>query len=575
MSTDHAFSPQPTEILLEHDVPVPMPDGAVLATDVYRPAGAGRFPVIVIRTAYHKEWMVWLLAFAADPTALVRDGYVVVVQDARGTGASSGVFRPFVDDGADGAATIAWAADQPWSSGAVGMIGLSYGGGAQLVAAQHGAPALRAIVPFVAGYFPELYYQGGAFKLDHHLPWTVMMGLEDLARREAAGEDVAAARRRIQEFSADVGAAYRRLPLSDLGGMSSWIDANYGEWLRHPPGRMTAAADRSADGWTFETPGLHITGWHDAFLSNALRSYASLRAAAPTEEIRSNHRLVVAPWGHGPGYQAAGEVWMGPAAEFDVAAAYREWLGAWLKGDPLPEWAPVRLFVQGINRWRDEEDWPLERAAPTRWHLREGGGLSVEAPVDEAPDVFRYDPAEPVPTVSGGALVGGVDGLAVGALRDRRRVHDRPDVLVYVSDLLDEDLEVTGPVTATLHVASSAVDTDVTVALIDVFPDGRRIGLTDGILRLRYRDPSAEPSLIEPGRVYEVEVDLIATSNVFLAGHRIAVEVSSSNFPRFDRHPNSGGVIAEATEADFVVATQTVYHDAARPSCVTLPVIPG
>jgi putative CocE/NonD family hydrolase len=223
----------------------------------------------------------------------------------------------------------------------------------------------------------------------------------------------------------------------------------------------------------------------------------------------------------------------------------------------------------GVNRWRDEDSWPLRRAVATPFYLRTGGALSRAAPAEEPPDVYVYDPHDPCPSVGGASL------LPNNGPRDRRAVEARRDVLVYTSEPLSEDVEVTGPVVARLHVATSALDTDFTAALVDVHPDGRAIGVADGILRLRYRDGFERERLAEPSRVYEIEVDLVATSYVFLTGHRIGVDVSSSSFPRFDRNPNHGGMIAAASASDFVPATQHVFHDAARPSHVLLPVVPS
>jgi len=239
-----------------------------------------------------------------------------------------------------------------------------------------------------------------------------------------------------------------------------------------------------------------------------------------------------------------------------------------LRDEPATDGPRVRIFVMGANRWRDEEEWPLERAVSTRWHLREGGGLSRESPGEEVPDEFVYDPFDPVPTIGGQTLMPGA-GFFQGP-RDRREIAERSDVLTYTSAALTEDVEVTGPVTMVLYVATSCRDTDFTAALVDVHPDGRAIGLTDGILRLRYRDGLDRSVLAEPGKVYEIAIDLVATSNLFKAGHRIRIEVSSSNFPRFDRNPNHGGVIAEAVADDFRPAHQRVFHDPRRPSHVVI-----
>jgi putative CocE/NonD family hydrolase len=238
----------------------------------------------------------------------------------------------------------------------------------------------------------------------------------------------------------------------------------------------------------------------------------------------------------------------------------------------------VTLFVMGDNTWRDEDDWPLARTRWTRWYLRADGSLTPAAPGDfDAPSHYTHDPRDPVPTVGGATLITGGPGGGVSWMpgpRDQREVEARPDVLSFTSAVLAEDLEVTGPVSVTLHAATSAADTDFTAKLVDVWPDGRAMGVTDGIVRARYRDGSGLASPITPGQVYEYTIDLIATSQVFKAGHRLRVDVASSNFPCFDRNPGNGAPAATATLEDFVVAEQTIFHDGARPSFITLPVIP-
>jgi putative CocE/NonD family hydrolase len=541
-----------------------MADGVELSADVFRPEVPGRHPVVVMRTPYGKSAWPGLAASGIDPLALAREGYVAVVQDCRGTGRSGGAFRGMEDEGPDGAATIAWAASQPWSNGRVATMGGSYVGGTQLAAASEAPPALRAIVPYVTSGW-ETHHQGGAFRLGISLFWCAAMARDAASRpgTSAAADD--AQRERVDALLADLHGAYRQLPLSDVAEIGPWFEASYGAWLRGPTVGVTAAHARA-----FRVPGLHIAGWHDFLLDNSLRVFGELRRNAATELAREQQRLIVTPWGHGPSGEVIGDVWLGSHAQLDFFRAHLDWFGAWLKDEPL-EGDRVRIFVQGANRWRGESDWPPSRARPSRWYLHAGGELSRDAPGEEPPAEYAYDPADPVPTTSGQAGLLGVDGAFAVGPRDRRALHERPDVLLYVSPVLEEDYEVTGEVRATLHVATSARDTDFTVTLLDVHPDGRAIGMTDGILRLRYREGLDRPQLAEPGRPYEIEIDLVATSNVFLAGHRLAVEISSSNFPRFDRNPNHGGEIAEATERDFVVARQTIFQDANRASYVTLP----
>jgi putative CocE/NonD family hydrolase len=356
---------------------------------------------------------------------------------------------------------------------------------------------------------------------------------------------------------------------------------SYGEWLAHPDRDdywQASAIDELYE--TIDVPALHIAGWYDIFLKGTLENYVGLRNRAASEHARANQRLVVTPWAHTNPNEIVGELWFGPEAGLPLFGNLHQWrrtfFETFLNGGGPVESPPVRIFVMGANCWRDEDDWPLRRAADHRHYLRSEGRLTREAPAEEAPDEFLYDPADPVTTVGGNTLFPfptAAGGLFAGA-RDRRGIRDRPDVLCYTGEALREDLEVTGPLKATIYVSTSARDTDFTLALVDVYPDGRAIGIADGILRLRYRENFARQRLATPGDVYEIEIDLAATSNVFKAGHRIGVEVSSSNFPRFDRNPNYGGTIAKAIESDFVVARQHIFHDTNRASYITLPVVP-
>jgi putative CocE/NonD family hydrolase len=379
------------------------------------------------------------------------------------------------------------------------------------------------------------------------------------------------------------------VPLMAVAESTPWL-GSYREWLTHPDRddywRHTAINERYSD---IDVPALHIAGWNDIFLKGSLENYVGLRDGAGTQRGRDHQRLIVTPYGHSQGHgESAGDLWYGGGAEYVFASRHAatsatapidlpreciEWLDACLKDGPYHEGPPVRLFVMGANRWRDEEHWPLTRAITRRWYLRTDAGLSPEAPGDEAPDTFVFDPLDPVPTAGGQTLLPG-GGFFMGP-RDRRAIEHRPDVLAYTSEPLQRALEVTGYITVTLHVATSGVDTDFTAALVDVHPDGRALGVVDGILRLRYRDGTARAVFAEPGRVYEIQIDLQATSNVFGVGHRLRVEISSSNFPRFDRNPNTAGAVAETDESRFRVAQQVVFHDADRASFVTLPIIEG
>jgi uncharacterized protein len=563
---EHRAPTPKAAIAIEYNVPVPMRDGTVLAADLFRPAGPGRYPVIVVRTPYDKTRSSLLPL--VDTLGTVREGYVVVVQDVRGTSASQGRYRKYLHDADDGADSVAWAAAQEWSTGSVGMAGASYLGATQLHAARRRPPALKAIAPIFtpSAHYQGAEYEGGAFQLGRTLNGTANMAYASLLHREKQGEDVGVGRHVIESIVADPWAAFRRLPLVDLPRGTPWL-SEYDAWLAHPDcgdfGRETAISEHFG---LIDVPGLHVGGWYDIHLRGTLECYVGLRDGAASEKARANQRLIVTPWGHAIPDEVVGDIWLGPAAS-PMAAGFHalqlEFFDTFLKGEPVTERAPVRIFVMGANRWRDEGSWPLARARPARFYLRSGDLLSRQLPGDEAADQFVYDPRDPTPTVGGNTLLPG-GGFFMGP-RDRRRIQQRPDVLVYTTDVLGEDLEVTGPLTARLHVATSGRDTDFTVALVDVYPDGRAIGIADGILRLRYRNGFKAQQLAEPGRPYEIEVDLVATSNVFLAGHRIGLEISSSNFPRFDRNPNHGGVIATATEGDLMTPGNTSFTMPAEP----------
>ncbi|MGE0170374.1 CocE/NonD family hydrolase [Nocardioides sp.] len=569
-----------SKIQIEIGLGVPMRDGAVLRADVFRASDDIRRPVILIRTPYGRQTRTHTdPGWALDVHEAARAGYAVVVQDTRGAFASEGHFSVFVSDADDGEDTIAWAARQPWSDGRVGMVGVSYLGLTQMLAAMRTPPALRAVVPGITG--SECYdgwaYQGGAFNLGLSLSWGAGLAEAALRRREAEGEDIADDMARLAALRANPCDGLKRLPLVALPTEISALE-EYGEWLAHPDRdsywQETAINDRYDQ---IVTPGLHIAGLFDCFLKGTLENYVGLRRNAGTEHARENQRLIIVPWGHADWpNEVVGDLWLGPMASSaapDLPQRTLEWMNAFLKGEPIDKQPRVSVFVMGTNDWREALDWPLPHAVQTPYFLRAGGNLSRSLPGDERPDEFVYDPSHPVPTVGGNTRISMGGLLQRMGPRDRREVEERDDVLTYTSQELDEDVEVIGPVSATLFVSSSALDTDFTAALIDVYPDGRAIGLADGILRLRYRDGLATPEPLVPGLVYEVEIDLVAVANVFKAGHRIRVEISSSNFPRFDRNPNTGGINAQASNGDLRKADQKVFHDTDHASHVSLPLV--
>jgi putative CocE/NonD family hydrolase len=566
-------------LIAEHNVAMPMRDGTLLRADIYRPAQGGPFPALLVRTPYGEQ-----SARAAPVRPAMDAGFAVVLQYCRGTGTSDGDFTPFESEADDGVDSVEWCARQDWCDGRVGMWGASYVGMVQLAAAVHAPPALKCLLPIVtpADYYGGLAYRQGAFQLGQLLGWYTMKSAQTLGYRAMAGDDVAADGPALAAHAANIAAHYRYLPARDMPAVSRIIPG-WQRWLDHERhDEYWRELSYGARRHRVTTPALHVGGWFDLFLGGTLDNYRTLRSSAATEHARSHQALIVGPWTHGDQTGTAGELHFGLASSAQAIGLEQLQIGflrTFIDDEPRERGAlRVKLFVMGDNVWRDEDDWPLARTAWTRWYLHAGGILSADAPPPAAPaSTYRYDPADPVPTAGGPTLIpASNDGLVswMAGPRDQRAIEARPDVLSFTSEVLAEDLEVTGPLAVTLHAATSAADTDFTARLVDVWPDGRAIGIADGIVRARYRDGTGQPAPITPGQVYEYSIDLIATSQAFKAGHRVRVDIASSNFPCFDRNPGNGAPTATATERDFVVAEQTICHDAAHPSSITLPVIP-
>lgn len=569
-----------TTIVIEKDAMVPMRDGVRLATDIYRHDGRKPEPVLVTRSPYNKDGAV-SGNYGLDIIRSVQSGYVVVVQDVRGRYASEGDFDPMTNETSDGIDTFAWAASQPWSSGVVGTFGGSYLGATQWLPARENPPALKAMVPSVT--FSDMYeamaYQGGA-KVMHDLRWVVHdIVPAELRRRAGRGETVPET-----ETPLEIDVALKGLPLGSHPLIRE-VAPFYHRWLTRPAtdpswvqGSPSAGYDR------ITAPALNIGGWYDIFTWGTLRNFMEMRKHGGSEDARQHQRVIMGPWSHINLTGSFPEREFGPGAShaaIDLGGIQLRWFDHWLKGvdNGVEDEAPVKIFVMGIDEWRDEPDWPLPDTRYRDWFLHSGGTanslqgdgtLSTEPSTSEPPDTYLYDPMRPVPTVGGQVLLPG--GNATGP-RDQRPVEMRDDVLVYSSPVLDQPLEVTGPIELRLFASSSARDTDFTGKLVDVFPDGRAMILTEGILRARYRRGIASPELLEPREVYEFRVDLWSTSNLFLPGHRIRLEVSSSNFPRFDRNSNTGGDIAVEPAEGYQPAINRIFHDADHPSRLVLPVI--
>jgi putative CocE/NonD family hydrolase len=579
--------PDSVSLRVETNLPVKMRDGVVLYADLYRPDSPGPFPVALQRTPYDKGAAGSMTNL--DPMKAARNGYAVVIQDTRGRYTSEGEFYAFRDEINDGYDTVEWAAAQPWSTGKVGMYGASYVGATQWLAAVARPPHLAAIVPNVtaSNYHEGWAYQGGAFELGFNVSWTLLQLTLANFGAISSTKDVGAERRQ-ELISAvnDMELSFRHLPTKDLPQLQGGLADYYYDWLAHP---------EFDDYWKnlciehnhprLNVPAYNIGGWYDIFLGGTIRNFLGMRANGGSDDARRGQKLLIGPWQHGSrGGSVVGDHYFGLAADAmaaDLDGVHFRWFDYWLKGidNGVLDEPPVRVFVMGDNVWREEQEWPLARAQNTSYYLHSqgkansssgDGSLSPEAPGEEPPDVYLYNPADPVPTRGGGLCCNPY--FAANGAFDQQDIEARPDVLVYSTAPLERDLEVTGPVTVTLWAATSQTDTDFTAKLVDVCEDGCARNLTDGIIRARYRDSSSNASFVEPGRVYHYTIDLWATSNVFQRGHRIRVEISSSNFPRFDRNTNTGNVIAG--DAEFKPALQTVMHDAQHPSHITLPVVP-
>ncbi len=560
-----AISDPGLPVRMETGVGVKTRDGVTLFADVYRPDAQGRFPTLLQRTPYDRK------GGTQQALELAAAGYAVVLQDTRGRFGSEGEFYPFRHESDDGYDSVEWAAAQPWSDGKVGMFGGSYVGATQMLAAVAHPPHLVAIFPYVTAseYYEGWTYQGGALMEWFVSSWSSGLAVDTLRRKSSPGS------RPLEWVKRD---PLREYPLLEPPAPRE-LAPYFRDWVAHERDddywRAVKVKDRYGD---MTIKALHGAGWHDIFHRGSIENYLGLRAQAATQEAREGQRLLVGPWAHAATSPEGkvGDVVFGPAAVLDMTGTIREWFDYALK-QVSNRFAGkrVRLFVMGDNAWRDEEEFPLARARETRFFLAPGAGrgsgiLTDKTPKKAPPSEFEYDPADPVPTLGGRLCCG--TGMTPGPV-DQRPNEGRRDVLVFSTPAFVRGTELTGFVALELFAASSAADTDFTALLADVGPDGYARYLGDGIVRARYRKSTAGPPLpLTPGQVEKFRIDLGATSNVFKAGHRMRLYVSSSNFPRFDPNRNMGEPILDA--AGGVVARQTVYHDAARPSALVVPVVP-
>jgi putative CocE/NonD family hydrolase len=574
----------------EENVPARMRDGTILYADVYRPVSSERFPVILMRTQYGKDSAQVNPSRYQPPAWYAAHCYIVVIQDTRGTGASKGEFYEYARDRDDGYDTVQWAATLPGSDGRVGMYGSSYVGATQWLAATASPPALKAIVPTntASDYYDGWTYEDGAFRLHFIENWMVV----DLAWDAATSRgDWKTADRLTEEFkSITRWMSYRPyIDFPPFRAAGKDIAPYFFDAIRHPTYdeywrrfSIQSRYDR------VKVPVLAFEGWYDTFLNGGLKNFTGMQRSGGSAIARKNQRIVIGPWDH-IGWGRAGSVEsprlraIGEVADSSINELTIKWFDHFLKGvtNGVATGPQVDYFTLGENRWHTSSAWPLPQTRYETWYLASGGHAASifgdgvlttgRQGSQSLPDRFVYQPWDPVPSVGGHSCCDWRRG-AMGQF-DQSQKEVRPDILVYTSGKLSRPLTVTGPISLSLYASSSATDTDFTAELIDVYPDGTAVNLNNGILDVRYRDSLSNPTPIIPGKIYRYTIHIWPTSNLFAAGHRIRVEISSSDFPQFAPNPNTGDIFGTSTR--WHSAEQLVYHDAEHPSAIVLPVIPA
>jgi uncharacterized protein len=563
----------------QNDVATPMRDGTILRSNVLTPDGEGPYPILMIRTPYSKE-NPFAGAYNSMDTWAGRC-YIVVSQDVRGQYKSDGTFYPFRSEATDGYDAIEWAAKLPKSSGKVGMYGFSYPGATQWLPATLGPPHLTAIIPAMTSsdYREGWTYEGGALYQAFAQYWPMNSIANSAVRHLPDGAKLDEELNAAQKAYADKWKWF--LPLQGyppLRPEDSRVAPYHFDWLKHP------ADDSYWQPWSIRrhwsditVPAISFDGWYDIFLDGAIENFVGMRKKGGSKDARNGQRLVIGPWQHLGWQQKVGDIDFGPEAVNSMPELMKRWYDYWLKGvqNGVDKEPKVKLFVMGANKWRSADEWPIPGTEFRRYYLHSKGAANTAAgdgTLDTTmsaagpPDRYSYDPKDPVPSIGGR-----FQQVVAPGPRDQRPVLDRKDVLVYTTAALTSDVEVTGPISVTLFAASSATDTDFTAKLDDVYPDASSMLIAHGIQRARYRESQAKETLLKPGQVYKYTIKVWPTSNLFKAGHQIRLEISSSNFPMFDRNPNTGHPFGQ--DAELKVADQTIFHDKDHPSMITLPIV--
>lgn len=562
-------------VQIQRNIKSTMRDGVVLRADLYSPEASGEYPVLLQRVPYNKT-IAQTIAYR-HPSWYASKGYLVVVQDTRGRYESDGDFNPLRQEAEDGFDTVQWAAELPRSTGLVGTYGFSYAGATQLLAATQRPPALACCAPgFTSGdYYANWTYDGGALNLAFIVSWTVqMLAIPDALRRNQA--DVAEIiARRIADFPA----LYRERPLNKFPLLAGTDVAQFFfDWLEH---------DSQDDYWQqislehrydqITVPCLHFGGWYDAFAPGTVRNYTELARRA--REDTDRQRLVMGPWIHMPWTPIVGGRDFGDEAANNINELQLQWFDRWLKDRPTDLGPPVRLFVMGVKQWCDFDAWPPTDTIMQEWFLHSDGRansmsgtgqLDQTSPSDEPPDIYVYDPRNPVPSVGGRSCC----NAAVTPMGPacQHQVEIRNDVLIYSTPILTQPMRVIGDVRLILHAVTSAVDTDWVIRLVDVDEQGCGVNVSQGILRARYHKSLSAPEMLEPGTCYQYDISLGPACWEFLAGHRLRLQITSSDFPAHDVNPNTGQRVGEVGPLDGIVATQLIYHDDPHPTRLLLPI---
>jgi len=560
-------------IQVEKNVVALMRDGVRLRADIYRPENVDSVPLILVRTPYSKDLYA---EYSSFPRLASGSGYAVIVQDVRGRFASEGIFSPYDQELNDGYDSVEWAAALPFSNGKVGMQGCSYLGAVQWQAAVMNPPHLVAIFPqctFANGR--HFFFFSGAFDLS----WISWLNgrVPDIKGRQGMSGAEASEEEAERQWSAHKWEWLKFLPLKEFPLLKGLCPYYY-EWLDHPDdGPFWDFANVEKKHAEVAVPAYNLTGWFDDGYGQpgAIRNFSGMLRNGRTPQARQGQKLIIGPWTHCDPRSRAGGIDFGPEASVDVPGLVLRFFDHWLKGidNGIMREPPVRYFVMGDNIWRSGSEWPPAEAEPTSFYFSSRGAansLYGEGTLDQAKpgrqkaDRFTYDPANPVTDFF----------FETPGPRDNRPFEARNDVLVYTSEPLPQDMEVTGDIQAEIWASSSAKDTDFIVKLTDVHPSGESRNITpplSGVIRARYRDSESNPALLDPGRVTRFVIGSMSTSHVFRKGHKIRAWITSSFFPHVDRNPNTGHAFGQ--DAEMVPADQTVYHDAGHPSRIVLPVI--